>query len=129
MLIPNWVGGLGGLSSFQYSIGLPPSVTNDLNNDGFPDDDKNHDGFHDNGLTPTSSTAEGKALYVSLGCAASSCHGATPLSGKNDIDRAINPAVTRNAIVHNKGGMGVLSRAGITDAELQAIADYVKNPQ
>jgi hypothetical protein len=37
--------------------------------------------------------------------------------------------VTRNAIVNNKGGMGVLSRAGITDAELQAIADYVKNPQ
>ncbi len=158
----NWVGGLAGLNSFNFLIGLSPEITKDFDGDGFADDDLNRDGFHDddldrdgyhdddlnrdgfhdddlnrdglhdnddNGLTPTPSTAEGKALYVSLGCAASSCHGATPLSGKNDIDRAINPAVTRNAIVNNKGGMGVLSRAGITDAELQAIADYVKNPQ
>jgi hypothetical protein len=45
----------------------------------------------------------------------------------NKIGRAVNASVTRSAINRNKGGMGFL--AGISDADLQAIADYVKNPQ
>ncbi|SHE23154.1 c-type cytochrome [methanotrophic endosymbiont of Bathymodiolus puteoserpentis (Logatchev)] len=43
----NWVGGLSGLHAFNFSIGLGPELTKDFNGDGFADDDKNHDGFHD----------------------------------------------------------------------------------
>jgi len=78
-------------------------------------------------ITPTTpSTAVGKALYVSKSCSASSCHGVNPANGMNKIGRAVNAPVTRSAINKNKGGMGFL--VGISDADLQAIADYVKNP-
>ncbi|MDQ7089397.1 MAG: hypothetical protein Q9M50_01960 [Methylococcales bacterium] len=43
----NWVGGLGGLSSLNFTIGLPPEKSGDFNGDGFADDDANKDGFHD----------------------------------------------------------------------------------
>jgi len=77
--------------------------------------------------TPTPSTAAGKALYASKSCSASSCHGVNPANGKNKISRAVSASVTRSAINSNKGGMGFL--VGISDADLQAIADYVRNPQ
>ncbi len=43
----NWVGGLGGLSKINFTIGLPTEQSGDFNNDGFADDDSNKDGFHD----------------------------------------------------------------------------------
>ncbi|WP_432744799.1 hypothetical protein ABXJ76_05230 [Methylobacter sp. G7] len=43
----NWMGGLGGLSTINFSIGLPANSTGDFDNNGFPDDDNNHDGYHD----------------------------------------------------------------------------------
>ncbi len=46
----NWIGGLGGLRSINFIIGLPSDVTLDLDDDGFPDDDLNRDGFHDDDI-------------------------------------------------------------------------------
>ncbi|MDT8407280.1 MAG: cytochrome c [Methylococcales bacterium] len=43
----NWIGGLGGLTVRNISIGLPTEVNRDFDGDGFPDDDLDHDGFHD----------------------------------------------------------------------------------
>jgi hypothetical protein len=43
----NWIGGLSGLSTINFNIGLPVNVTGDFDHNGFSDDDKNHDGFHD----------------------------------------------------------------------------------
>ncbi len=112
----NWV---GGLSSFQYSIGLPLSVTKDLNNDGFADDDMNHDGFHDQQASVSIDIAVGKSLY-SENC--SQCHGKTLTY--NHISRAVNPAKTRSAIIGDRGGMSGLSF--LSDTELQEIATYVQ---
>ena len=39
----NWIGGLGGLSTINFNIGLPVNLTGDFNKDGFFDDDNNHD--------------------------------------------------------------------------------------
>ena len=115
----NWVGGLAGLSSFQYSIGLPATVTNDLDNDGFSDDDKDHDGFQDQQTSATTDVVVGKSLY-SENC--SQCHGETPTY--NHISLAVNPAKTRSAIIGDRGGMSGLSF--LSDAELQEVAKYVK---
>jgi len=46
----NWVGGLGGLSTMNFTIGLPPEQSGDFNNDGFADNDLNKDGFYDDDL-------------------------------------------------------------------------------
>ena len=46
----NWVGGLGGLRSINFIIGLSSDESLDLDNDGFPDDDLNRDGFHDDDI-------------------------------------------------------------------------------
>ena len=43
----NWIGGLGGLSTINFNIGLPVNLTGDFDNNGFFDDDLNHDSFHD----------------------------------------------------------------------------------
>ncbi len=43
----NWIGGLGGLSSINFIIGLSDDESLDFDNDGFPDDDLDRDGFHD----------------------------------------------------------------------------------
>ncbi len=43
----NWIGGLGGLTVRNITIGLPVEVNRDFDGDGFPDDDLDHDGFHD----------------------------------------------------------------------------------
>ena len=43
----NWVGGINGLSRINFSIGLSVEESLDHDGDGFPDDDLNHDGYHD----------------------------------------------------------------------------------
>jgi hypothetical protein len=43
----NWIGGLGGLSTINFNIGLPVNLSGDFDKNGFSDDDHNHDGFHD----------------------------------------------------------------------------------
>tara|TARA_R110002073_G_scaffold16629_1_gene63661 strand:+ start:848 stop:1213 length:366 start_codon:yes stop_codon:yes gene_type:complete len=47
----NWIGGLGGLRSINFIIGLSDDESLDFDNDGFPDDDLNRDGFHDDEAT------------------------------------------------------------------------------
>ncbi len=46
----NWVGGLNGLRSINFIIGLSSDESLDLDDDGFPDDDLNRDGFHDDDI-------------------------------------------------------------------------------
>jgi hypothetical protein len=46
----NWVGGLGGLSTINFNIGLPVNLTGDFDDNGFFDDDSNHDTFHDDDI-------------------------------------------------------------------------------
>jgi len=46
----NWVGGLSGLSSINFNIGLPVEVSGDFNGDCFADNDLNRDGFRDDDL-------------------------------------------------------------------------------
>lgn len=45
--VTNWIGGINGLSKINFIIGLPVEESLDFNDDGFPDDDLNRDGFHD----------------------------------------------------------------------------------
>jgi hypothetical protein len=45
--VANWIGGLEGLNSLNFSIDLPKTEHGDFNGDGFADDDHNRDGFHD----------------------------------------------------------------------------------
>jgi cytochrome c553 len=148
----NWV---GGLTSVNFMVGLPVAhsgdfdgdgfADSDLDQDGYYDDDLDKDGFHDddhdkdgyydddhdkdgwsdsNGsMVPVTGGTTGKALYA-IHCA--ECHGVDPSRGKNDIYEAVDPRETREAINENEGGMGILSF--LTDAELQAIAAYVRNP-
>jgi hypothetical protein len=46
----NWIGGLSGLSTINFNIGLPVNINGDFDNNGFSDDDNNHDGFHDDDI-------------------------------------------------------------------------------
>ena len=46
----NWVGGLGGLSTINFNIGLSDNLTGDFDHNGFFDDDSNHDTFHDDDI-------------------------------------------------------------------------------
>lgn len=46
----NWIGGLGGLRSINFLIGLSTDETLDHDDDGFSDDDLNRDGFHDDDI-------------------------------------------------------------------------------
>ncbi len=144
--INNWIGGANGLSMINFNIGLSTAINGDFNVDGFADDDLNKDGFHDddnnkdgyhdddldkdgfhdddlnkNGINDDHI---GKSLYITH-CA--QCHGENPAFNIDDILRAANPASTRSAINRNKGGMGYLNF--LSDADLQAIADFVQNPQ
>lgn len=43
----NWIGGLGGLHKLNFTIGLTNSAAGDSNNDGFIDNDFDHDGYAD----------------------------------------------------------------------------------
>lgn len=93
----NWIGGFGGLSQLALSI--------NLNN--------------------TASTFDGKASYKSLTCSSSSCHSIDPAANKNNVLRGTNLAAIRFSInTKNSGDMGFLSST--SDAELQAVADYLK---
>ncbi len=158
----NWVGGLAGLSTINFMIGLPVTQSGDFDGDGFADSDLNRDGYYDDdhdkdgyydddhdkdgyydddydrdgwrdsdnpdtndNNTPVTGGALGKELYATH-CSSSGCHGVDPSRGTNEIYDAVNPRETREAINRNKGGMGFLNF--LTDAELQAIADYVRNP-
>ena len=129
----NWV---GGLTSVNFMVGLPVAHSGDFDGDGFADSDLDQDGYYDdddhdkdgwsdsNGsMVPVTGGTTGKALYA-IHCA--ECHGVDPSRGKNDIYEAVDPRETREAINENEGGMGILSF--LTDAELQAIAAYVRNP-
>ncbi len=43
----NWIGGLGGLHKLNFTIGVPNATAGDSNNDGFIDNDYDHDGYAD----------------------------------------------------------------------------------
>lgn len=140
--VANWI---GGLSMIHFTLGLPVEINGDFNQDGFADDDSNHDGFHDDDANFDGfhdddldfdgfhdddlnhdgfHDAQGKDLYID-NCAA--CHGINPAQNINGVLSAIYPLATRSAINGNEGGMGYLNF--LSDADLQAIADYVQNPQ
>jgi cytochrome c553 len=53
----------------------------------------------------------------------SSCHGASPASGKSNIQNSIVAQTTKNAIARNAGGMGFLSST-IKDQDLNDLAAY-----
>ena len=100
------------------------SNDNGSNDNGSDDNGSNDNSSNDNNMPVTgASTSTGKTLY-STHC--TGCHGIDPTRGKNGIDEATNPRDTREAINRNKGGMGYLNF--LTDADLQAIATYVRNP-
>ncbi|NOT84299.1 MAG: cytochrome c [Methylococcaceae bacterium] len=71
---------------------------------------------------PLALLAAGKALYKSKGC--SGCHGINPKPNAYNILKGKDPLAVREAINKNKGSMGFLK--GISDADLQAIAAYLK---
>jgi hypothetical protein len=97
----NWIGGLGGLSELKLSINLPTDIVI---------------------TTPTpSSASNGKKLFET-NCL--SCHGSNPKQNVNDILKGKDIRIIRDAINKNKGNMGVLN--GISDLNLQAVADYLK---
>ncbi len=85
-------------------------------------------------VTPVASTASttssatdnsvGKKLYVDLTCSGGGCHKADPAQNRNKILKGTSVAAIRQAIRNNPGDMGDLN--GSTDAQLQAIADYLK---
>ncbi|MDD2817087.1 MAG: cytochrome c [Thiotrichaceae bacterium] len=121
---------IGNIAQMNFTVKMPDDVGRDYNRDGFPDDDVNHTGFHDEGIktgntttntTPTTSTtgtsSTGQSLFNN-NC--SSCHG-TPGS----ISSAANANQTRDAITRNKGGMGTLQ--WMSNAELAEIASYVQS--
>jgi hypothetical protein len=147
----NWIGGPSALSVINFSIGLPVAIhgdfdgngfadddanqdgfhDDDLNKDGFHDDDLNQDGYHDddlnfNGISDAleNTGPNGQALYETETCASSACHGTNPARNQNGVLAGQNPNNIRNAINRNKGGMGFLNY--LSDAELQAIADYLQ---
>jgi hypothetical protein len=95
-------------------------------NDDDDDDDRYENENINNDTSPVTippeSTANGKSIYVQY-CA--SCHGDLVLNGYHIFPGAANVAKTRNAINANSGGMGYLSF--LTDADLNAIADYIRN--
>ncbi len=77
-------------------------------------------------VTPDQITA-GRAIYEQ-NCQNSGCHrhGDNPRQNMNGVLGARNPATARAAINRNTGGMGYLNNL-LTDADLQAIADYLNN--
>ena len=66
---------------------------------------------------------DGKTLYQSSSCASSACHGSDPGRNQNGVLAGTLSGNIRNNINRNRGGMGFLSY--LTDAELQAIANYL----
>tara|TARA_R110002073_G_scaffold325653_1_gene504922 strand:- start:1748 stop:2494 length:747 start_codon:yes stop_codon:yes gene_type:complete len=64
----NWIGGLNGLHSINFMIGLSSDETQDLDEDGFPDDDLNRDGFHDDDMNRDGFHDDGETLAKNKGC-------------------------------------------------------------
>ncbi|MEQ1638817.1 MAG: c-type cytochrome [Methylococcales bacterium] len=73
--------------------------------------------------TPTPVSLDGKGLYNN-NCSSSGCHGTNAKANRYNVLKGKNPDSVRDAINKNKGNMGLLKN--ITDADLQAIADYFK---
>jgi mono/diheme cytochrome c family protein len=119
---------IGTIAQMNFTVKMPDDVGRDYNRDGFPDDDVNHTGFHDDkiktGNTATNTTTSttgtsstGQSLFNN-NCL--SCHGSP-----GAISSAANASQTRNAIARNKGGMGTLQ--WMSNAELAEIASYVQS--
>ena len=75
-------------------------------------------------VLPVVNTANGQALYKSLTCSTGGCHTANPAANKNKLLSGKSLASLRSAIAKNPGEMGFLSST--SDADLQAVADYLK---
>lgn len=74
-------------------------------------------------LAQAQSAAIGKALHT-FNCEGGGCHSGTPPQINNGAQKAANnPAVIKNAIRGNKGGMGYLNT--LTDSDLADIAKYI----
>lgn len=127
MQVSNWVGGLAGLSRIDFNINLnntapvvatptpvvvtPAPVVQPV-------------------TTPVASTLDGKALYKDKGCSASACHKADPKSNIKKILNGRDVNAIKNAI-KKEADMKYLADSTdlqfANDAELQAIADYLKS--
>ncbi len=135
----NW---LSSLHRLNFHISMPVNLSRDYNADGYPDDDANHDGFHDAdhdydgmiddsalpgpvpGHCSNSSILDGPALYQQHSCASGACHGNDPKLNKNGVLRGVTVNEIRNAGFRNQESMGFV--VSMTDAELQAVANYLK---
>lgn len=73
---------------------------------------------------PVVDTTKGLALYKSMGCAGGGCHTANPAANKNKVLNGKSLASIRSAIASVPNDMGFLSSE--SDADLQAVADYLK---
>lgn len=141
----NWVGGLGGLSSLNFSINqaqatLSPALAppnSSAVNCGVSkvksayfvekkvDDDQDDDcpNAYVNGLPLLPSTpTTGKELYAAK--CFNGCHG-NPRANKDNVLKGKDFNNIRTAINKNKGSMGVALK-GISDNELKTISDYLK---
>jgi len=99
--VNNWIGGLAGLSQIDFSI--------NLNN------------------TPM---LDGRSLFVSKGCSDGGCHGSNPADNRRRILSGSTLAFIKTTI----RSVSMMSFLGDTtdprfasDAELQAIADYLRS--
>jgi hypothetical protein len=103
----NWIDGFSGLSQLTINVNLnntAPVVVK----------------------TPAVDTvATGKALYKSLTCSTSTCHGSNPLANKNRVLLATSLSALKLAIRKNPSDMSYLSST--SDADLQAVADYINS--
>jgi len=119
---------IGTIAQMNFTVKMPDEVGRDYNRDGFPDDDVNHTGFHDDKIktgntatnTTTSTTGTSSTGQTLFNNNCLSCHGSP-----GAISSAANASQTRNAIARNKGGMGTLQ--WMSDAELADIASYVQS--
>ena len=75
--------------------------------------------------------ANGKLLYskkvggVEVSCSQSSCHGASPTGGKNNINQGANPANIEAALDTVSDMSGLRSGLGLTTTDIQDIADWI----
>ncbi len=120
---------IGDIAQMNFTVKMPDDVGRDYNRDGFPDDDVEHNGFHDERIkttpnnvqtatSPTTGTNSTGETLFNNNCSA--CHGAP-----RSISSAANANQTHDAITRNKGGMGALQ--WMSNAELADIASYVQS--
>ncbi len=139
----NWVGGLGGLSSLNFSINqvqtfttptlVPPNSSSSncagskvksayfVERKADDDDDCPNTYVQAPTLLP-SATNSGKDLYAAK--CFNGCHG-NPRANKDNVQKGKDFNNIRSAINKNKGSMGVALK-GISDSELKTIAEYLK---